>query len=136
MIITYFDCKDDFKVKTRECYAIIPIAGGAEVICKSKDLDPVFIFTEDVIYISEEKTTHCEDCHKKMDDIRSAYDKAMARPQGKWIYPDKEDKEKGYGGYCSVCKCDMPIGMNDWKQEYYESKYCPNCGADMKGGRQ
>lgn len=51
--------------------------------------------------------------------------------QGKWIYTDKEDKEKGYGGYCSVCKCDMPIGMNDWKQEYYESNFCPNCGARM-----
>ena len=56
------------------------------------------------------------------------------RPQGKWIYTDKEDKKKGYGGYCSVCKCDMPIGMIDWKQKYYESKFCPNCGAKMKGG--
>ena len=59
--------------------------------------------------------------------------KAYERPQGEWIYTDKEDKEKGYGGYCSICKCDMPIGMNDWKQEYYESKFCPNCGADMRG---
>jgi len=58
---------------------------------------------------------------------------ASIRPQGEWIYTDKEDKEKGYGGYCSVCKCDMPIGMNDWKQEYYESKFCPNCGAYMRG---
>ena len=54
------------------------------------------------------------------------------RPQGEWVYTDKEDKEEGYGGYCFVCKCDMPIGMNDWKQEYYESNFCPNCGAEMK----
>lgn len=59
-------------------------------------------------------------------------EKLYARPLGKWIYTDKEDKEKGFGGYCSLCKCDMPIGINDWKQEYYESKFCPNCGADMK----
>ena len=58
----------------------------------------------------------------------------FSRPQGEWIYTDKNDKKKGFGGYCSVCKCDMPIGMNDWKQEYYESKYCPNCGADMRKG--
>lgn len=57
----------------------------------------------------------------------------VEQPTGKWIYTDKNDKEKGFGGYCSVCKCDMPIGMNDWKQEYYESKYCPNCGAKMDG---
>lgn len=55
------------------------------------------------------------------------------RPHGKWIYINKEDKKKGFGGYCSICKCDMPIGINDWKQEYYESKYCPNCGAKMDG---
>lgn len=55
------------------------------------------------------------------------------RPHGEWIYTDKEDKKKGYGGYCSVCKCDMPIGINDWKQEYYESNFCPNCGAEMRG---
>lgn len=56
--------------------------------------------------------------------------------QGEWIYTDKEDKKKGYGGYCSVCKCDMPIGINDWKQEYYESKFCPNCGAEMLKGSE
>ena len=75
------------------------------------------------------------------EQLQEIVDKAKAevlasveRPQGKWIYTDKEDKEKGYGGYCSVCKCDMPIGMNDWKQEYYESNFCPNCGADMRKG--
>ena len=56
------------------------------------------------------------------------------RPQGEWIYSHKEDKKKGYGGYCSVCQCDMPIGMDDWKQKYYESKFCPNRGAQMVGG--
>lgn len=62
MIITYFDRKDEFEVKTLKCYRIIPLAGGAEVICKSKGLDPVFILNEDVIYISEETTNPCEKC--------------------------------------------------------------------------
>ena len=56
------------------------------------------------------------------------------RPQGEWIYPEKTDKEKGYGGYCSNCKCDMPIFVEDWKQKYCETKFCPNCGADMRKG--
>lgn len=51
---------------------------------------------------------------------------------GEWIYPEKTDKEKGYGGYCSNCKCDMPIFVEDWKQKYCETKFCPNCGAKMK----
>lgn len=56
--------------------------------------------------------------------------------QGEWIYPEKTDKEKGYGGYCSNCKCDMPIFVEDWKQKYCETKFCPNCGAKMKGGKE
>lgn len=61
-------------------------------------------------------------------------DKEMTeRPTGEWIYTDIEDKRKGYGGYCSICKCDMPIFMEDWKHKYCETSYCPNCGAKMKG---
>ena len=55
------------------------------------------------------------------------------QPTGEWIYPEPSDKEKGYGGYCSCCKCDMPIFMEDWKQQYCETPYCPNCGSKMKG---
>lgn len=50
------------------------------------------------------------------------------RPQGEWIYNDYGD---GCGNWhCSVCD-HMP---------YYATKYmrflnfCPNCGADMRGG--
>ena len=55
------------------------------------------------------------------------------RPKGTWVYSE-EDKEKGYGGYCSNCKCDMPIFLEDWKHKFVETDYCPNCGADMRGG--
>lgn len=58
MIITYFDRKNDFEVKTRECYKIIPLAGGTEVMCKSKGLDPIFIIIDDVIQI----TVSCKKC--------------------------------------------------------------------------
>ena len=73
-------------------------------------------------------------------DIEEIIDNAPTvaeRPQGEWIYPEKTDKEKGYGGYCSNCKCDMPIFIEDWKQKYCETKFCPNCGAKMrKGGNE
>lgn len=79
---------------------------------------------------------NCDNCEDKAKQyslgFQDGYLTGKERPQGEWIYTDKEDKKKGYGGYCSVCKCDMPIGINDWKQEYYESKFCPNCGAGMK----
>jgi hypothetical protein len=39
---------------------------------------------------------------------------------------------KGNGGYCSKCKHDMPIFMNDWKHVYTKTNYCPNCGAFMQ----
>lgn len=73
--------------------------------------------------------------YKELQELRK-FKKDNERPTGEWIYTNKEDKQKGYGGYCSVCKCDMPIGINDWKQEYYESKFCPNCGAKMKGAEE
>ena len=47
------------------------------------------------------------------------------RKKGKWI-------RTGEDGYCSNCKCDMPMFRNDWEWEYLETDFCPNCGADMR----
>ncbi len=45
--------------------------------------------------------------------------------RGQWI-------RTGEDGFCSVCKCDMPMLRNeDWEWEYTETPYCPNCGARM-----
>ena len=45
--------------------------------------------------------------------------------RGRWI-------RTGEDGYCSVCKCDMPMFRNDWEWEYTETPFCPNCGARME----
>lgn len=38
------------------------------------------------------------------------------------------------GEYCSECGCDVPTFIIDWRwQEDMDAKYCPNCGAKMKG---
>ena len=48
------------------------------------------------------------------------------RPKGEWTQE----------GYCSVCKCDMPIFMEDWNYKECKTDFCPNCGAKMKGGAE
>lgn len=61
----------------------------------------------------------CEDCNKKMEEIRQAYDKmkAIERPKGKWI----EDSGNIACSYCHTI----------WL--YRRTEFCPNCGADMRG---
>jgi len=61
----------------------------------------------------EEKSKYyppCEDCNKKMEEIRRAYDKmkAMERPQGEWIDYDNTFYK------CPECG-------------YLLEKDCPNC---------
>lgn len=45
---------------------------------------------------------------------------------GHWVKSEDADD-----GYCSVCKCDMPMYREDWEWKYSETPYCPNCGAKM-----
>ena len=46
------------------------------------------------------------------------------RPQGEWIYIDEPIIGNPYGRYkCSECNFEEP----------FESDFCPNCGARMKG---
>lgn len=64
---------------------------------------------------------------QNMSDIdrRIILDLPSAERRGRWI-------RTGEDGYCSVCKCDMPMFRNDWEWEYTETPYCPNCGAKME----
>ena len=48
----------------------------------------------------------------------------VSRPQGEWIYIDEPIIGNPYGRYkCSKCNLEEP----------FESDFCPNCGARMKG---
>ena len=77
----------------------------------------------------------CQDCKYQVKEWRK--DKRM-KEKGYWVYGCEHFGEImgywGFGGYCSNCKCDMPIFVEDWKQKYCETKFCPNCGADMRKG--
>ena len=64
-----------------------------------------------------------EDWLKSFNAIPSA-----DRPQGEWIehwYPHFDVA----GIECSICGEDVPY----WERNYDMPKYCPNCGAKMKG---
>ena len=68
---------------------------------------------------------------KTVEEIYAAIQAAPAEDvepvrRGRWI-------RTGEDGYCSVCKCDMPMFRNDWEWEYTETPYCPNCGTRMDG---
>ena len=60
----------------------------------------------------------CEDCNKKMEEIRQAYDKmkAMERPQDEWVIEHD-------WVHCSSCG----------HEQNYPSNFCSKCGADMRG---
>ena len=52
------------------------------------------------------------------------YEDKADRPQGEWIYIDEPIIGNPYGRYkCSKCNLEEP----------FESDFCPNCGAKMKG---
>lgn len=63
----------------------------------------------------------CEDCHKKMNEIRKAYDKIQsAEPKtGYWI---RVTDKTGH----LVWKCDKC----SWQQRF-NTNFCPDCGAKM-----
>ena len=61
----------------------------------------------------------------------------LKRSEGEWHYnPDGMDW--GLGAWqCSLCGCrndNLPMDKNIKPLRWAGSKYCPNCGAKMKGG--
>ena len=67
------------------------------------------------------------------------------RPHGEWIEvePHQSDLEEGidYREECSIChEPNRHYGLDKYYNisfvTYYKTNFCPNCGADMRGGRQ
>lgn len=67
----------------------------------------------------------CEDCNKKMEEIRQAYDKmkAMERPQGEWEEPFERNGKTYHK--CNHCHISSELTLFN--------NFCSNCGADMRG---
>ena len=77
--------------------------------------------------------------------IEKAYELGKAdRPTGHWIEDEKQNVlmrkfiEKGeVWRVCSVCGAGLMIGAEYETDKYYHEtfhNFCPNCGADMRGG--
>ena len=100
-------------------------------ICKSR-----MVADEDDVC---RKCNYHENC--LYEDIACGLYKAGYRKQskGEWHYnPDGMDW--GLGAWeCSVCGCkndNLPMDKNINPLRWAGSKYCPNCGAKMKGGAE
>lgn len=60
---------------------------------------------------------------------------ASTRPQGEW----NEWTDERWGGtmiYCPYCKETALKEYRDGLYRWVKSNFCPNCGADMRGGAE
>lgn len=53
------------------------------------------------------------------------------RPHGEWFLLDECSNE---GVYCS--NCHKKVYRVEYANQKVKSNYCPNCGADMRGGKE
>ena len=58
-------------------------------------------------------------CFKEKEKVKDD------RPRGEWIYERPNGKTYSDFVFCSVCH---------ENNKFYKSNFCPNCGADMRGG--
>lgn len=73
-------------------------------------------------YSIKERSVMCGACPLGTAfDVIDELPSAQERKTGKWL---KYDGVFDYDVKCSECEC----------SHYYETDYCPNCGADMRGG--
>ena len=85
----------------------------------------IFEWCTDCKEYDQEK--HC--CHRWSSKIREAVEEVKQykldelRPQGEWICKDKVDGHM-FGYSCSNCR----------NPEWQITRFCPNCGADMRKG--
>ena len=73
------------------------------------------------------KYAECAECAKEHEQLAEWLKELKAykeRPQGEWIF-----KHNSSDIWCSVCD----MNFEEIPQNF---KFCPNCGADMKGGAE
>lgn len=87
---------------------------------------------------SAEPDEHCGCCEDVHDDLKYCPNAEQERKKGQWI----DEKINSYTSrtYCSECGSSAPFVYKS--DDYYgnhahgetaKTKFCPNCGADMRG---
>ena len=57
-------------------------------------------------------------------------DKLEERPTAEWIKTPKAVMGEGFMWFCNKCRYEV---YQDSSKEYPSEKFCPNCGARMRG---
>lgn len=115
-------------------------------------------------YMLDELTEPCEDCisrqavldafnlsekTRKYGGDHSGYDTMMLyeiqdviealpsvqpiRPKGEWKKTPRAVMGEGYMWYCNKCEFEV---YQDSSRPYPSEKFCPHCGADMRGNNE
>jgi hypothetical protein len=71
----------------------------------------------------------CDTCHTINALYNAGYRK---QSEGEWIQHQPYHQTDDF--YCSLCGAIAPVDC--LKEDFYESNFCPNCGASMKGGAE
>ena len=73
--------------------------------------------------------TECDICEFAKSLYNAGYRK---QSEGEWIQHQPYHQTDDF--YCSLCGAIAPVDC--LKEDFYESNFCPNCGAKMKGGAE
>ena len=73
------------------------------------------------------------------DALKALYDLPSVENKGEWIKIKSGDKDFPESIVCSKCKNENShLDFNEHNEPigkvFVTSKFCPNCGADMRGG--
>ena len=75
--------------------------------------------------ISRQAAIDALDCISGVEEVLRSL--PPAQPTGRWIY------RRGMNEQCSVCGQYFPLSY--FKDRPFDIKYCPHCGAKMKGAQ-
>lgn len=82
---------------------------------------------EDILHHFQDINFYYNDC-MMYDDLSRMLDELIAENKGEWMLLE-ECSNSGY--YCS--KCHKKVVKEGWSETVKKIKFCPNCGADMRG---
>lgn len=92
---------------------------------------------EDILHHFQDINFYYNDC-MMYDDLSRMLDELIAENKGEWIKIQSGDKDFPESIVCSKCKNENShLDFNEHNEPigkvFVTSKFCPNCGADMRG---
>lgn len=106
---------------------------------KEKQIEERLELSDIIDYAIRDWDDYVEECHEEGNSPIDTFEECIAdavigagyrkQSEGEWKFnaPDKHGNKKPY---CTNCG---EYHLGHWS-DYVRCKYCPNCGAKMKGG--